>query len=31
MFEEVQTFLVEVYDMDNEKTQNNLKEQDFLG
>jgi hypothetical protein len=31
MFEEVQTFVVEAYDMDNEKAQNNLKEQDFLG
>jgi hypothetical protein len=31
MFEEVQTFLVEAYNMDNIKVQDNLKEQDFLG
>jgi hypothetical protein len=31
MFEEVQTFLVEAYNMDNIKVQDNLKEQDFRG
>lgn len=31
MFEEVQTFLIEAYDLDNEKALNNLKEQEFFG